>query len=99
MTEFEQKDYGEARDYANKILGNANNINDIFNNLDKIMNRLYGDDWSSKGAKNARDRYDEIRKNYQLFYDQVVAMKNHVDEATGNYEAADAQASGLLTKI
>ena len=99
MNEFEEKDYGEARSLADNILGNANNILDIFNGIDQVMKQLYGENWQSEGANAASDRYSQIRKNYEVFYEKVVAMKNHIYCITAANEAADAAASSLLTKI
>lgn len=99
MNEFEEKDYGEARSLANSIMGNADNINDIFKNIDRIMNSLYEDNWRSAGADQANQRYNEIRKNYEVFYNKVVAMKNHIEAVTASNEEADAAASSLITKI
>ncbi len=99
MNEFEEKDYGEARSLANSIMKNADNINDIFKNIDRIMNSLYDENWRSSGADQARQRYDEIRKNYEVFYNKVVAMKEHIESVTAANEATDAAASSLITKI
>ena len=62
MNEFEEKDYAGARSYADNIKNNAENIMGIFNDIDGVMNSLYGSNWGSTGADNARDRYNEIRK-------------------------------------
>ncbi len=99
MNEFEEKDYGEARSLADRILTNANNINDIFDNIDRVMNELYGGNWQSVGADKARERYDQIRKNYEVFYQKVVTMKNHIYNITQANEEADTAASAIISKI
>ena len=43
----------------------------IFNDIDGVMNNLYGNNWQSTGADSARDRYNQIRKNYEVFYEKV----------------------------
>jgi hypothetical protein len=63
------------------------------------MNSLYDSNWSSTGADEARSRYNEIRKNYEVFYDKVVAMKNHIYSVTAANEEADAAASQTITGI
>ena len=97
MNEFEEKDYAGARSLADGIQGNADNIMDIFNDVDTIMNQLYGDNWDSAGAENAHARYNEIRRNYEVFYTNVAAMKTHIYNVTATNEEADAAASNTVT--
>ena len=99
MNEFEEKDYAEARGLADGILTNANNIQGVFNDIDRVMNDLYGENWQSAGADRARERYDQIRKNYEVFYNKVVAMNKHIYNVTAANEEADAAASATITKI
>lgn len=99
MNEFEEKDYAGARTCADSIKGNADNIMGIFDTIDGIMNNLYGSNWESSGAQNARDRYNEIRKNYEVFYEKVIAMKNHIYSVTAANEQADATASQNIANI
>ena len=98
MNEFEEKDYERARATADAVKANADEIMNIFNDVDSTMNQLYGANWESSGAENAKDRYNEIRKNYQVFYDKVVAMKNHIYSVTAANEEADAAASNTVTQ-
>ena len=56
MNEFEEKDYAGARSYADGVKTNADNIMGIFNEIDGIMNNLYGSNWESVGAQNAQAR-------------------------------------------
>lgn len=99
MNEFEEKDYEGARNYANAIKGNADNIMGIFNDIDGVMNSLYGSNWESAGAEQARERYNVIRKNYEVFYEKVVAMKNHIYNVTAANEEADAAASQNVASV
>ena len=99
MNEFEEKDYAGARGYADAVKQNADNIMGIFNDIDGVMNTLYGANWESTGADSARERYNQIRKNYEDFYNKVVAMKNHIYSVTAANEAADAQASQTIANI
>lgn len=99
MNEFEEKDYAGARSYADNIKNNAENIMGIFNDIDGVMNSLYGSNWGSTGADNARDRYNEIRKNYEVFYNKVVAMRNHIYSVTAANEEADAAAGNTVASV
>lgn len=99
MNEFEEKDYAGARSYADAVKTNADNIMGIFNDIDGVMNSLYGSNWESAGADEARARYNEIRKNYEVFYDKVVAMKNHIYKVTAANEEADTAASQNVASI
>lgn len=99
MNEFEQKDYGAARDYADAIQNNADNIMGIFDDIDGVMNNLYGSNWESSGAENAHERYNELRRNYEIFYNDVVAMKTHIYEVTAANEEADLAASQSVSSI
>ena len=78
MNEFEEKDYAGARSYADGVQKNADNIMTIFDELNNVMNSLYGSNWESAGAEEAKARYDEIRQNYQVFYDKVEIGRAHV---------------------
>ena len=99
MNEFEEKDYAGARSLADAVFNNANNIMGIFDDIDGVMNNLYGNNWASVGADDAHDRYNVIRQNYEVFYDKVVAMKTHIYNVTAANEAADAQASNTISSI
>jgi uncharacterized protein YukE len=99
MNEFEEKDYAGARSYADGVKTNADNIMSIFNDIDGIMNNLYGSNWESAGAQNAQARYNVIRKNYEDFYEKVVAMRNHIYNVTAANEEADAAASNNVASI
>lgn len=99
MNEFEEKDYAGARSCADAVKANADNIMNIFNDIDSVMNSLYGANWSSMGADSAKARYDELRRNYEVFYEKVVAMKTHIYNVTAANEAADAAASNTIAGI
>lgn len=99
MNEFEMKDYDGARNYADAIQKNADNIMGIFNSTDRIANELYGTNWTGAGSESANDRYKEIRKNYEGFYNVVVAMKAHIYAVTGSNEEADKLAGQNIAKV
>ena len=99
MNEFEEKDYAGARSYADAVKTNADNIMSIFNDIDGVMNNLYGNNWQSVGAESARERYNQIRKNYEVFYEKVVAMKNHIYNVTAANEQADEAASQTIANV
>lgn len=99
MNEFEEKDYAGARNYADAVQTNATNIMNIFEDIDNVMDSLYGSNWSSAGAEAARERYNTIRKNYEAFYDKVVAMKTHIYNVTAANEEADTSASNTIASV
>ena len=82
MNEFEEKDYEQAYSLATTIQSDANDMLEIFNNVDRSMTELFGENWNSSGADVSNGRYEELRKNYQVFYDKVIAMVNHIAEVT-----------------
>ena len=97
--EIEQKDFGKARDLADGIRTNAQNIMDIFNGIDSTMNSLYGNNWESAGANEALGRYNEIRSNYDTFYENVLKMNKHVHKVTDTSQEADPQASQKVVSV
>ena len=99
MNEFEEKDYSGARSYADAVKANADNIMGIFNDIDGVMNNLYGANWQSTGADSARDRYNTIRKKYEVFYEKVLSMKNHIYNVTAANEQADNAASQTIANV
>ena len=99
MNEFQEKDYGQARSYADQIKTNADNIMGIFDDINDVMNNLYGSNWESCGADNARARYEEIRKNYEVFYNNVIEMHSHIHNVTTANESADKAASQTVSNV
>jgi uncharacterized protein YukE len=99
MNEFEEKDFGEARNLANAIKGNGDKILDIFNEIDNIMNSLYGNNWESAGADVSRSDYENIRKNYEAFYNKILTMRTHIYNVTAANENADNAARNIVTGI
>ena len=99
MNEFEQKDYEGARNSADQVKTTAENIMSIFDNIDQVMNTLYNDAWQSQGAEGAKSRYQQIRKNYETFYNNVVAMKSHIYAVTASNEAQDAAVSNTIADL
>ena len=99
MNEFEQKDYEGARNIADAIKNNADNIMGIFDSLDSTMNTLYGEAWQSSGADLSEGRYNELRKNYEVFYQNVIAMHDHIYAITASNEATDASVSSSIANI
>ncbi len=96
MNEFEQKDYELARQYADSIKSDADAIMGIFDDVDYNMKILYGDAWQSSGADTANSRYQEIRRNYEVFYNRVIAMHEHVHKVTDINQQTDAAVSGMI---
>ena len=71
----------------------------IFEDIDGVMNNLYGSNWESSGAEEAHERYNELRRNYEVFYNDVVSMKTHIYEVTAANEEADTAASQTVSSI
>lgn len=99
MAEFKQTDYGTARSLADNIKASAEKIMSIFENVDQSMRMLYGDAWQSTGADVTEGRYQEIRKNYEVFYQKVIDMHQHVHNATNLYEQSDATVSSSISEV
>lgn len=99
MDEFESKNYSGARSTADQIKSNADNIMGIFEDIDRVMDELYGDNWQSTGADSARDRYNNIRSKYEGFYQAVVNMNQYIHTTTDRYEQADAAASNIVAGV
>lgn len=99
MEEFEAKNYNGARSTADAIKTNAQNIMGIFDDIDRIMNELYGENWQSTGADDAKNRYDTIRKNYEVFYTNVINMNTYIHKTTDAYEQADNAASSTVAGV
>ena len=99
MNEFNQKDYAQSRNYADNIRNNAENIMSIFDSIDNTMKELYGADWQSSGADVSEGRYNEIRKNYEVFYRNVLNMHDHIYKVTASNEATDNKVSQSISGI
>ena len=99
MNEFEEKDYNQARTTADAIKTNGENIMDIFDRIDNIMKTLYGEYWESCGAENAHARYDEIRKNYEVFYQQVLNMHTYIHKVTASNETTDTRVANDIASV
>ena len=75
MNEFEQKDFEAARNCADLVKTDADSILAIFDNVDQTMKLLYGEAWQSSGADVSQGRYQQIRKNYEVFYNKEMGMR------------------------
>ena len=76
MKEIELEDYGTARELAQKIKNIGDKILDTFNQIGTSATTLFGEDWRSCGSDGAKERYDELAANYQIFYDKIVVDRN-----------------------
>ena len=92
MEEIEIKDYESARETASRIHGIGDNIMEIFNEIDSAMNDLYGGTWQSSGADVSHGRYRELKSNYDLFYQKIIEMQNHINNVTNRDQATDREA-------
>lgn len=99
VSEFNVGSYGAAESCADAIKNIGDKIMDIFNSVDKTMNNLYGENWESSGANNAHERYMEIRKNYEVFYQDILNMNTYIHSAVETYKTADAQANTTISSI
>lgn len=97
--EFEQKDYEAARNCADLVKTDADKILNVFDNVDQTMKLLYGEAWQSSGADISEGRYQQIRKNYEVFYNNVVTMKDHIYRVTSQNQSADASVSDAISNV
>ncbi len=95
--EIEVKDFESARESATTIHDIGDNIMDIFNEIDSAMNDLYGEDWQSTGADVSNGRYQELKSNYELFYNKVIEMHKHINSVTNKDIATDRQVGNSLS--
>lgn len=97
VSEFEEKDYEQARNTADAVYTNATNIKNIFEDINNTMNMLYNTNWISDGANAAQAEYfKQFKAKYDGFYQKVVDMKTHVYAVTAANETADAQALNVI---
>ena len=94
--EIEVKDFETARESATNIHTIGDNIMDIFNEIDRAMTDLYGETWQSSGADVSNGRYRELKANYELFYQKIIDMHNHVNSVTNKDQATDRQVGNSL---
>ena len=99
MGEFEQKDYEAARSCADAIQNNATNIMVIFDSIENHMKMLYGDAWQSSGADVSNERYQVLRREYEVFYNKVITMRNHIYNVTNVNESTDSAISQNIAGI
>ena len=99
MAEIEQKDYQESYNYATDIKNYADTIHDAFTNIDKAMQDLYGENWTSTGADVSNGRFQELKQNFEPFYNNVIAMHNHIGEITGLNQETDSTVSSYVSKV
>ena len=97
--EFEQKDYEAARSCADSVKTDADKILSVFDNVDQTMKLLYGEAWQSSGADISQGRYQELRKNYEVFYNNVITMKDHIYRVTSENQTADASVSDSIANV
>jgi len=95
--EIELKDYESARDTASTIHNIGDKIMDIFNEIDKAMTDLYGEAWQSTGADVSNGRYRELKANYDLFYQKILDMHNHINNVTNKDQATDREVGNSLS--
>ncbi len=99
MEEFEEKDYGEAINYADSIKGIATTMHDIFDDIDQAMNQLYKDKWQSSGSYDSYEQYQTLRRNYDVFYQNVLGMNEHVKSVTSRNQEADKEVNQVITDV
>ena len=99
IEEIDVKDYGTARELAAKIKNIGDSIKDTFDRIGKSASILFGEDWKSSGSEGAKERYDELAANYQIFYDKIIEMKDRIDSITQNYTDADTSAGNTVAQI
>lgn len=97
MSEFDVKDYGQARNLATAIYNSANRIHEVFENLDNFASVMHISHWNSEGSDEVNAEYlANIKSQFEPFYEDVVAMKTHVETVTEHTAAADQIASSNI---
>ena len=99
MKEIQLQNYGTARGLADAVKGNADAIMAIFDSVDSAMRALYGDAWQSSGADVSNGRYQELRKNYEIFYNKVIAVHQHIHKVTTSDEETDTLVGSSVSSI
>ena len=95
MNEFDLGNYESARDLAKAIRQNADNINDIFNNMTDTMNKLSAD-WQSAGSSEIQAMYADIKAKYPVFYQRVIDDTQHILKVVAADEEADVAAQKIV---
>ena len=97
MGEFDLENYDRAVGLADEIYTHAERIHNVFENIDKLMGMLHGTHWGSTGSEDVNAQYlAEIKTQFEPFYQDVVAMKNHIYTVTEHDVAADTQAAANI---
>ncbi len=94
--EIEIKDFSQARDTASNIHSTAQDILNIFDEIDRAMTDLYGDTWQSSGADVSNGRYRELKANYDLFYKKIEDMHTHINTITNRDQTTDRNVGNTL---
>ena len=97
MGEFDLENYDRAVGLADEIYTHAQRIHDVFDNIDQLMGMLHGTHWGSTGSEDVNAQYlANIKTQFEPFYTDVVAMKNHVYTVTEHDIVADTQAAANI---
>lgn len=97
MGEFDLENYDRAVALADEIYAHANRIHNVFENIDQLMGLLHGTHWGSTGSEDVNAQYlASIKTQFEPFYHDVVAMRNHVYTVTDHDIAADQQAANNI---
>lgn len=97
MNEFDLENYDRAVGLADEIFMHAERIHNVFENIDELMGMLHGTHWGSTGSEDVNAQYlANIKTQFEPFYQDVVAMKNHVYTVTEHDIAADTQAAANI---
>ena len=97
MQEFDLDNYDRASGLAEEIFLHAQRIHDVFDNIDQLMGMLHGTHWGSAGSEDVNAQYlASIKTQFEPFYQDVVAMRNHVNTVTEHDIAADRQAAANI---
>ncbi|MBQ6405196.1 MAG: WXG100 family type VII secretion target [Bacilli bacterium] len=97
--EIDVESYGTARDLAAKIKNIGDSIKNTFDGIGRSADTLFGEDWQSSGSEGARQRYEELAANYQIFYDKIIEMQDRINSITENYVEADTSAGNTVSSI
>ena len=91
------KDPEGARTNATTMKTIADEIQEVFDEYESCMEQLYGEAWNGEGSIHCSERYRELSKNYESFYNTINLMHATVMGNVANYVATDAtQGSSII---
>ena len=91
ITDF--KDYERASTDGTAIKQCAHDIRNIFDEIEKDANALFGEHWVSSGSEDAHAEYKNISAQYDGFVAKMEQMDAFIQKSVADYKTSDAKAS------